>query len=619
MTSAYVLNHLWQSTLFAAAAGLLTVALRKNRAPVRYWLWFAASAKFLVPFSLLLTIGNQVEWRRAPAAAPIALFPVMDRISQPFAPPVLPPLLANVPPASSNAPTVLFCVWLCGFSVVAFAWARQWRRIRTAIRAASPLHLNLPIPVLSSPARLEPGVFGILRTVLLVPEGITERLTPAQWEAILAHELCHVRRRDNLTAAIHMAVEAIFWFHPLVWWVGKRLVDERERACDEEVLLAATDPRDYAEAILNVCKLYVESSLECVSGVTGSSLKKRIQAIMAVRVAGELNFAKKLALALAGIAALGAPIVVGIMNAPPLRAQSAPAATPKFEVASIRPCRPGDQPAGGGRGGRGGGGGSSFGRSPGRISVTCMTVFQLINAYLSNDDPLVNDSAGLFDIKRVRGGPAWVHSARYTIEAETNDPVATGPTTIGSPASKLLQGPMLRTLLEDRFQLKTHREIEEIPMYALTVAKGGFKLKPMEEGGCIPRDPTKGVLVSQMFPPGQKPLCVSHVSWDGPNWTIDAAGQSLDRLAGALSVTMDRHVLDKTGIAGLFNFHLAFAHDGDAPGNLPPDLPSPFTASDIPPGPSVFTVLQQLGLKLAPVKGPRGYIVIDRVERPSEN
>ena len=88
---------------------------------------------------------------------------------------------------------------------------------------------------------MEPGVFGIFRPVLLVPEGITDRLTPAQWKTILTHELCHVRRRDNLTAAIHMAIEAIFWFHPLVWWIGKRLIDERERACDEEVLLAAGD------------------------------------------------------------------------------------------------------------------------------------------------------------------------------------------------------------------------------------------------------------------------------------------------------------------------------------------------------------------------------------------
>jgi bla regulator protein BlaR1 len=60
--------------------------------------------------------------------------------------------------------------------------------------------------------------------------GYLERLPPPQPEAVLAHELSHVRRRDNLTAAIHMIVEAVFWFHPLVWWIWVELVKERERA-----------------------------------------------------------------------------------------------------------------------------------------------------------------------------------------------------------------------------------------------------------------------------------------------------------------------------------------------------------------------------------------------------
>ncbi len=113
----------------------------------------------------------------------------------------------------------------------------------------------------------------MFRPVLLLPEGIEERLDVGQLDAILAHELCHVRRRDNLTAAIQMVAQSVFWFHPLVWWVGERLIEERERACDEEVLRRGGSPRVYAEAILNVCKLYMELPLACVSGVTGSNLK----------------------------------------------------------------------------------------------------------------------------------------------------------------------------------------------------------------------------------------------------------------------------------------------------------------------------------------------------------
>ena len=83
---------------------------------------------------------------------------------------------------------------------------------------------------------VEPGVFGIRRPVLVLPRGIVDRLSTEQLDAIVAHELCHMRRRDNLTAALHMAVEVTFWFHPLVWWLQTRLVEERERACDEAVL-----------------------------------------------------------------------------------------------------------------------------------------------------------------------------------------------------------------------------------------------------------------------------------------------------------------------------------------------------------------------------------------------
>ena len=118
------------------------------------------------------------------------------------------------------------------------------------------------------------GVFGILSPVLLWPRRIAERLGDEQVEAILAHELSHVRRRDNLAAALHMIVQALFWFHPLVWWLGARLVDERERACDEEVIRLGSEPQVYAESILKTCEFYVESRLACVAGVTGSDLKQ---------------------------------------------------------------------------------------------------------------------------------------------------------------------------------------------------------------------------------------------------------------------------------------------------------------------------------------------------------
>src|SRR5467141_4568190 len=118
-------------------------------------------------------------------------------------------------------------------------------------------------------------------------------------ESIVADDLCHVRRRDNLATVIHTAVEVVFWFHPLVWWLEVRLMEERERACDEEVLESGSDCQVYAESILKICEFCVGSPLTCVSGVTGAELKTRITRIMSEQVARKLDFRRKLLLATA--------------------------------------------------------------------------------------------------------------------------------------------------------------------------------------------------------------------------------------------------------------------------------------------------------------------------------
>jgi len=105
-----------------------------------------------------------------------------------------------------------------------------------------------PVEIRVSPGLLEPAVIGSMRPVLLLPQGIAERLTPAEMKAVLDHELCHVRRRDNLLASIHMIVETMFWFHPLVWWIAARLLDERERACDEGIAAAVRIGRNGVES-----------------------------------------------------------------------------------------------------------------------------------------------------------------------------------------------------------------------------------------------------------------------------------------------------------------------------------------------------------------------------------
>src|ERR1700730_16530032 len=138
-------NHLWQSTLLAISAGLLTLVLRKNHARARYWLWLAASVKFLIPFSLLVGMGSHLPWSRGSAGTQSGLYFAMEEVvSQPFKQPTLSMIFPAASSTGSGSlmqllPALLASVWLCGFLVVVFGWCARWRRISRAIREAVPL------------------------------------------------------------------------------------------------------------------------------------------------------------------------------------------------------------------------------------------------------------------------------------------------------------------------------------------------------------------------------------------------------------------------------------------------------------------------------------------------
>ncbi len=322
MMLSLVYDHLWQSTVFAAAAGLFSAALRQNRARVRHGLWLAASIKFLIPLAVLIELGGRIPWNRVP---PSELSAVVVAMTEPFTMPLASATtLAALPaaPAANPWPSILAEIWATGSLAIAISWFVRWRRIAALVRAGSPVPLGLPIPTLVSQSLAEPGVFGVVNPVLILPASLFERLTPGQLNAVIAHEMYHVRRRDNMVAAFHMFVETVFWFHPVVWWIGTRMLEERERACDEGVLSTGSDPRLYAEAVLSVCRLYVEAPLQCVSGIAGGNLKGRIEAIMSNRIVYDLHFAKKLGLAIAALATLLAPIFIGMLHAPAALAQA---------------------------------------------------------------------------------------------------------------------------------------------------------------------------------------------------------------------------------------------------------------------------------------------------------
>jgi uncharacterized protein (TIGR03435 family) len=332
-------KHLWQSTLFLGIVALLVLLLRKNQARIRYWLWMTASVKFLIPLSLLVSLGSHLPWPSHAVAPKFSPYVAIEEISWPFLEVTALNTSIDIPiakPAASHVPirilpTMLTVVWLIGFITILFFWCLQWWRISRLVRSARPLiegrevdllrkaervaKLARSVPLLSSGNSMEPGVFGIIRPVLLWPEGIVRHMDDAHLESVLAHEVCHVWRRDNLTSAMHMLVEALFWFHPVVWWMERQLVKERECACDEAVLQLGNEAAVYAESILDVCKFYTESSIACISGVTGSELKQRVTRIMSGQGVRKLDLRRKATLALTCVMAVGVPLAAGFLRA----------------------------------------------------------------------------------------------------------------------------------------------------------------------------------------------------------------------------------------------------------------------------------------------------------------
>jgi TonB family protein len=220
-----------------------------------------------------------------------------------------------IPALRGTSSTVVTIVWLVGALVVLARWAWEWRRLSIDARVSPRIvdgvvydalqrverayGFGTAATIVSSSRSMEPGVLGIRKPVLIWPRHLTAGLSAAHIDAIVAHEVCHIIRRDNLLASIQLMVSAMFWFHPLVWLIGARLVDERERACDERVLALGGRADTYAESILETCRLCLASPVLNVSGVTGGNLKTRIARIINNAPTVPVGLGKKFALVLA--------------------------------------------------------------------------------------------------------------------------------------------------------------------------------------------------------------------------------------------------------------------------------------------------------------------------------
>jgi uncharacterized protein (TIGR03435 family) len=261
-------------------------------------------------------------------------------------------------------------------------------------------------------------------------------------------------------------------------------------------------------------------------------------------------------------------VTVGTLVAIPIFSQTPADTKPSFEIASVKQSAALNAYAGG---------------SPGRFIATGVSLRLLImNAYRVRDFQLT-------------GGPGWVNTDRWDIEAKAKADDAALPPATGSDPTKPNRGDlMLQSLLEDRFQLKVHREMKDLPVYELKVAKNGLQIKD-----------SAGV-------PAGRPRMRSG------RGNFEAYELSLAGFANLLSMQVERIVIDRTNVTGLYDISLKWTEDRPRPNAaVGADGAEPAAPSD---QLSIFTALQeQLGLKLESARGPVEVLVIDSVGKPAEN
>jgi uncharacterized protein (TIGR03435 family) len=593
--STALVDFLWQGALVGMLLWLVLTWLRSRSAAARYTASCVALAALAVlPLFTLMTLWSMAG--NAPAAAQAAT----DATTAPS--PAMPQTMLQiwfVPEAPRLAwleelQQWALPVWSLGvlllsirliwgyvhsFALQRAAASSDETALTLVTQLAGRIGVTRSVRVLVSSLADGPSVVGWLRPAILLPPAAAMGLTPQQLEAVLAHELAHVKRHDYLVNMFQIVAETLFFYHPVVWWVSKQIRIERELCCDDIAVRSCGDAVGYARALTTLAQQRLGAP-EIAIAATGGSLKYRVQRLLGATP-------KELGPAGApGAVVLAIAVAAIVLNLDQLQArvQSANADQPRFEVASIKENTSNDRIV-------------VVQGQNGRYTARGHSLGMLIrSAYRVQDFQVV-------------GGPDWIETVRFDIVATEPPGNSTGGAVAPGPGQPTQQQLMLRSLLEDRFKLSVHKETRERPVYALIPARSDGRLGPALK-------PTSGDCATAK---GLE-ACGTAV---GPGY-IRVRSVTMAQLATAFSrlgntgSSLNRLVVDRSGLDGLFDAELKFTPEfippmppGGLPGGMPPPDPN---------GPSIFTAVQeQLGLKLDSQRGPVEVLVIDRVDRPSEN
>ena len=295
-------DHLWQTTIFALIILIAAMVLRRGPARWRHAFYLLASAKFIIPAALFIFLAQETGIQSLP------LFRLIQPAGQNAWSLVTEPAVTfastyevtvfgtdSIPP--NRIYLALTAVWFAGTISLVLLWLIRRRRFRHSLRpgptiragrewsalerARESLGMKREVGLMISTRRIEPGVWRVRRPIIILPGSMTTQLDDSELEAILLHELIHIKRHDNLIGNCQLALCALLWFHPLVWFVARKLFDEREQACDERVMEIFNAPEAYASSILKVVRFCFGWRVAGVAGAaSGTNLRRRIENIM---------------------------------------------------------------------------------------------------------------------------------------------------------------------------------------------------------------------------------------------------------------------------------------------------------------------------------------------------
>ena len=257
-----LVHSLWQCALAAAALASLLGILPSRAARIRYAL-ATATLVFMVamPLGTALSLHDASPWYGAPAAV---LTP-----AQTLAGPAL--VALRLAARVRTALPEIVVLWVVGVIAFSLRLASGWMAARRLAvmgthpapracemaleRLAARLHVTRPLRVFESALVQVPAVIGWLRPVILVPASALTGLTPLQLDALLAHEIAHVRRHDYIVRVFQSVIETLLFYHPAVWWVSRRVGEEREHCCDDLAVAVCGDAHMYAQALVGMERL----------------------------------------------------------------------------------------------------------------------------------------------------------------------------------------------------------------------------------------------------------------------------------------------------------------------------------------------------------------------------